>query len=121
MSRKRNICNSDFEGMFKRLEELSGGWNDLVEVHESIPRCMLHPNHTPKLIWNIILINLLFYTATVTPYKIAFIEAKPWEPWFVLDFMIDILFFIDVCINWMSAYHDADGRLITNRKKIIMN
>ena len=25
MSRKRNICTSDFEGMFKRLEELSGG------------------------------------------------------------------------------------------------
>ena len=68
-------------------------------VSESVPFCMFHPNRRPKIIWNIILIFLLVYTATVMPYRIAFIENKIFDAWFYVDLLIDILFLIDVIVN----------------------
>jgi hypothetical protein len=52
------------------------------------------------------------------PYKIAFIEVTPESDWFIVDIVIDILFFLDVCVNLFSAYYDNEGVLVTGRKKI---
>ena len=77
---------------------------------------MFHPDKTPKGVANGILAFLLIYTATVMPYKIAFIDSVPGDGWFYLDIVIDTLFFLDVCVNLTSAYYDEERVLITNRK-----
>lgn len=92
-----------------------------VVVSESIPFCMFHPNRKPKLIWNMIVIFLLVYTATVMPFRIAFIENKLFDEWFFIDLFIDVLFFIDVLVNLTSAYYDNEGQLVVSRYKILIN
>ena len=82
---------------------------------------MFHPNHKPKLVWNIIVIFLLVYTATVMPYRIAFIENQMFDEWFFIDLFIDVLFFIDVIVNLVSAYYDQEGQLVTSRYIIFIN
>jgi hypothetical protein len=82
---------------------------------------MFHPSNLPKRLWNVVLTFLLIYTATVMPYKIAFIDVTPDSPWFVFDLVIDCLFFTDFLVNLFSAYYDQDGILVTSRKKIFLN
>ena len=58
-------------------------------------------------VWNIIMMLLLLYTATYVPYKTAFVEDSPT---YVnnIEFAIDSLFFIDIVMNFISAYETAD-------------
>jgi hypothetical protein len=60
---------------------------------------MFHPNRKPKIIWNLVLVFLLVYTATVMPYRIAFIESELFDTWFFIDLTIDALFFADFLVN----------------------
>lgn len=50
--------------------------------------------------WSFILINLLLYTATVMPFKIALIEDEDSYPLFVIDTAIDFLYIIDIFVNF---------------------
>lgn len=94
---------------------------DEADQEEYVPFCMFHPSKVPKGIWNVVLSFLLLYTATVMPYKIAFIEVTPDSPWFIVDLIIDILFFTDFLVNCFSAYYDEEGIIVINRKKILCN
>jgi hypothetical protein len=81
---------------------------------------MFHPSNKPKTVWNVIMGILLVYTATVMPYKISFVVSKVGDPWFYLEIIIDILFFLDVIVNIFSAYVDHEGAIIKNRKMIFL-
>ena len=60
---------------------------------------MFHPNRWPKTAWNGVLMSLLIYTATVMPYRMAFIESEFGDDWFYTEIVIDSLFFIDLIVN----------------------
>ncbi len=47
----------------------------------------------------------MFYTATVMPYNITFMDDLS-EGWQYIDLVVDILFWIDLAINFISAYYD---------------
>ena len=61
---------------------------------------------------------LLFYTATLMPFNLAFVDGEPWDGWFVTDLIMDFLFFIDILIIFNTAYTDNEGLLIGDRCKI---
>jgi hypothetical protein len=61
--------------------------------------CMIHPDGYFKKVWNIVLTWLLIYTATVMPYRMAFIKTEFLGPWFIAELIIDFLFFCDVVFN----------------------
>lgn len=79
---------------------------------------LFHPSKPPITYWHIIVCILLFYTASVMPYALAFIEIEPWDGWFVIDLITDILFFTDVLLIFNTAYYDKEGNLVTDRKII---
>jgi|LauGreDrversion4_2_1035121.scaffolds.fasta_scaffold79409_6 hypothetical protein len=57
--------------------------------------------------WNIVMMLLLLYTATYVPFKTAFVEDSPA---YVnnIEFAIDSLFFVDLAVNFVSAYETND-------------
>jgi len=79
--------------------------------------CLIMPNHRFKSIWTITIIVLLIYTAIFVPYKIAFIEDESLAQ-LVIDAVVDILFGLDIVINFLSARETSSGKLITDHKKI---
>mmetsp|Transcript_34187 Transcript_34187/g.6166 ORF Transcript_34187/g.6166 Transcript_34187/m.6166 type:complete len:108 (+) Transcript_34187:406-729(+) len=80
---------------------------------------MLHPSNLSKTIWDFIIVLLLVYTATVMPFKFAFIDDD--SDWLIAEIMIDVLFLTDVVLTFFSAYYDDSGNIITDRKKIAIN
>ena len=85
-----------------------------------MPKFVIHPQGNFKRIWNIIVILLLLYTATITPYRNAFIESKAFDDWFYLEIVIDVLFMVDVIINLLTAHERFDGSFETSHKKMFV-
>lgn len=78
------------------------------------------PGSTVKTIWSSIYLILMFYTAFVMPYKLAFLQEDRESADFWLDASIDGLFFIDILVRLNSAYIDSMGNMVTNRKAIVL-
>jgi hypothetical protein len=94
--------------------------SDLDEFGSSkkFPCCLIHPNSLLKSFANVILAILLIYTATVMPWRMAFIDSVMWDDWFIAELIIDFLFFLDFIVNCFSAYLDYEGKLVVDRRKI---
>ena len=78
-----------------------------------------------KRFWNIIIILLLIYVALYVPYNICFSKKKPGDPKTTadqVDMVVDIMFGIDIVVNFISAYDDQiSGLPIIDLKKIAGN
>lgn len=70
-----------------------------------------------KTVWNIIIILLLAYTATLVPYKVAFIDDSTLADT-IIDTTVDILFIMDIFVNFFSAIEDSEGKAIGDCKTI---
>ncbi|OMJ81572.1 hypothetical protein SteCoe_4003 [Stentor coeruleus] len=91
--------------------------SEFVSSHCSV----IHPQSKFKKFWDCIMVILLLYTATIMPYRIAFIEGTVYDSWWWLDNTLNLLFFIDFLVNCISAYYDELDNLIYNHKKILLN
>lgn len=80
---------------------------------------LLHPDHVFKRIWNSILAILMVYTALIMPYRLAFSEQVFWDEWTIVEVAVDLMFLLDVGINFFSVTINEDGTFETNRSTII--
>ena len=67
--------------------------------------------------WSLFMIFLMMYTATITPYRVCFVEEVTGS-WLVVDIITDVMFGVDICLTFFSAYEENDATLVTNRTKI---
>ena len=59
---------------------------DDFDAEEEIPiGCLIHPSRNFAAIWNIVLVIILLYTATIMPYRIAFEEFVWFNAWFYIE------------------------------------
>lgn len=87
---------------------------------EFAPRFVINPNGKLKNYWNGVMVFMLAYTATVTPFLLAFIDSSIYDWIFWVDYFVTFLFLIDFIINFLTAYYDAHNNLVTDRKAIII-
>ena len=80
-------------------------------------KLIFHPKSTFKLMWNFLLMLLLFYTATVLPYRICF-DFLQSEKWSVLDICVDSFFFTDILVSFNTGLLSVQEKVSYNRKKI---
>eukprot|EP00966_Prymnesium_polylepis_P014391 332227-Prymnesium_polylepis.1 len=83
---------------------------------------ILDPNSHTRLLWDYTVIVLIIYTALLVPMRIAFadeLEATDDQArmWIALDRVVDILFILDVVLNFYTGHYYA-GVLVTNRNQI---
>ena len=58
--------------------------------------------------WDSVVALLLMFTCIVTPFEVAFIRTSPFlSAFFIINRLVDILFTIDVCINFGLMYFGA--------------
>jgi hypothetical protein len=78
--------------------------DDDIMVHKHKPsRCVLMPGNKLKTLWDIIVMFLLLYTALFVPFQVAFIDDVDTWLYVIMTFM-DVLFWVDVPIQFLSAY-----------------
>jgi hypothetical protein len=57
---------------------------------------MIHPDGKIAFCWNLVLIVLLLYTATIMPYRLAFVDPVMFDTWWFIEILVDVGFFTDV-------------------------
>lgn len=102
---------------FGMVKNLSKENEKLEKQFKSRWCCVLLPNNRFSLIWNMIMILLMFYVLIFVTFDVAFtkqninfqegyLAALKENTKMQLDVAVDILFTIDILVNFISAYED---------------
>ena len=85
---------------------------------------ILTENCKIRLVWNIILLILLFYTLFLTTFRISFIETtdEDFKNWEIFDNIVTGLFVLDIIITLNSSFFDVSKNIIVyHRFEILKN
>jgi len=91
---------------------------ELDETYEDNKMFMIDPNSSFKVIWDISLLLSIIYSAIFSPFFIAFNFDENFDLIFYLEALIDLLFIIDVVLNFLIPYYDHEENLVWNFSKI---
>lgn len=114
------------------LQVLSLGADVLPEYKLQAPRIhkwtILH--YSPfKAVWDWLILLLVIYTAIFTPYSAAFLLNEAGKvppetcgsycsPLSVVDLIVDIMFIIDILINFRTTYVNSNEEVVSHPAKI---
>ncbi|NXH02244.1 KCNH2 protein, partial [Loxia leucoptera] len=119
----------------KVTQVLSLGADVLPEYKLQAPRIhrwtILH--YSPfKAVWDWLILLLVIYTAIFTPYSAAFLLSDSEEaqrhhcgyscsPLNVVDLIVDIMFIIDILINFRTTYVNSNEEVVSHPAKIAIH
>ncbi|RWS11125.1 potassium voltage-gated channel protein eag-like protein, partial [Dinothrombium tinctorium] len=91
------------------------------EAPKTPPHILLH-YCAFKAIWDWVILCLTFYTAIMVPFNVAF-KNKTSEDvtLLVLDSIVDVIFFIDIVLNFHTTFVGPGGEVVSDPKIIRMN
>ena len=78
------------------------------------------PKNKRKQIFDLVIVVLLIYTATLVPYFTCFVDDIS-DFRFVFDLCVDFLFFIDIILNFLTGYELQNGVIEVRKCKIAIN
>ncbi|KAF4796617.1 Potassium voltage-gated channel subfamily H member 2 [Turdus rufiventris] len=125
----------DGSGHGQQEQVLSLGADVLPEYKLQAPRIhrwtILH--YSPfKAVWDWLILLLVIYTAIFTPYSAAFLLSDSEEaqrhqcgyscsPLNVVDLIVDIMFIIDILINFRTTYVNSNEEVVSHPAKIAIH
>ncbi|KAM3723153.1 Potassium voltage-gated channel [Dirofilaria immitis] len=81
-----------------------------------------------KAVWDWIILLLVIYTAIFTPYVAAFLlredssrKARFSEPLEIIDLIVDIMFIVDIIINFRTTYVNENDEVVSHPGKIAIH
>lgn len=91
------------------------------EAPKTPPHIILHYCFF-KALWDWMILMLTFYTAVMVPYNAAF-KNKTMDqvPLLVIDSIVDVVFFLDIILNFHTTFVGPTGEIISDPKTIRMN
>jgi len=99
------------------LEEENHGLKLRQEPSLKKYKSLIFPDDNFKQNWEIVLAIMILYSCLWVPYDMAFIDGEPVST-LILDGLSDFVFFIDILVNFNSAFYDSQDVLIFKRSKI---
>ncbi|XP_074653095.1 voltage-gated delayed rectifier potassium channel KCNH1-like [Tubulanus polymorphus] len=92
-----------------------------LEAPKTPPHIILH-YCAFKATWDWMILLLTFYTAVMVPFNVAF-ENKSMDdvPLLVVDSIVDVVFFIDIILNFHTTFVGPAGEVVSDPKIIRMN
>ncbi|KAJ7313388.1 hypothetical protein JRQ81_004710 [Phrynocephalus forsythii] len=119
----------------KVTQVLSLGADVLPEYKLQAPRIhrwtILH--YSPfKAVWDWLILLLVIYTAVFTPYSAAFLLNEEQEeklsdcsyscdPLYIIDLIVDIMFIVDIIINFRTTYVNVNDEVVSHPAKIAIH
>ena len=81
--------------------------------------CVIKDSNKFKIVWNILLIVFVVYSATYLPYRLTFIENDQTT---AFDHLMNGFFIVDLIVNFLSSYEDpVTLQEVTDNKLIAIN
>lgn len=75
-----------------------------------------------KTIWDWMILVLTFYTSVMVPFNAAFRSKTIADiPLLVVDSIVDVVFFIDIVLNFHTTFVGPGGEIVSDPKIIRMN
>ncbi|XP_014890573.1 potassium voltage-gated channel subfamily H member 5-like [Poecilia latipinna] len=90
------------------------------EAPKTPPHIILH-YCTFKTTWDWVILILTFYTAIMVPYNVSFRTKHNNLAWLVVDSVVDVIFLIDIVLNFHTTFVGPAGEVISDAKLIRMN
>ncbi|XP_030577424.1 potassium voltage-gated channel subfamily H member 5-like [Archocentrus centrarchus] len=90
------------------------------EAPKTPPHIILH-YCTFKTTWDWVILILTFYTAIMVPYNVSFRTKQNNLAWLVVDSVVDVIFLIDIVLNFHTTFVGPAGEVISDAKLIRMN
>lgn len=84
---------------------------------QNIPKYVLYPNADFRQRWDITIIMLVLYNVMVIPMEIG-LEMTTNTAWTVFDYLVDLLFAIDIALNFRTGYFDERNTLVMDTRRI---
>ena len=93
------------------------------KILEKKSKIVLMPDNQFKRIWNIIIMTLLLYVATYVPFSTCFNQKQGKFDTFIeyFDLIVDLIFFVDIFVNFVSSYEDSSGLPVVDLGDIARN
>mmetsp|Transcript_11318 Transcript_11318/g.22262 ORF Transcript_11318/g.22262 Transcript_11318/m.22262 type:complete len:691 (-) Transcript_11318:114-2186(-) len=94
-------------------------YTQMDEEEEPEKWWIIYPNSNFKSVWNVLLILLLLYTATLMPYRISFVDKDDKDGWWYWELLVDFGFFMDILVTCFSAFTNSESEVVTDLKAIV--
>lgn len=95
-----------------------------------IHKCTILHYSPFKAVWDWIILLLVIYTAIFTPYMAAFLlnenrrdknESRYTDPLTITDLLVDVMFIIDILINFRTTYVNKNDEVVSHPGKIAIH
>jgi len=89
-----------------------------------IQRFIMHPDNNIRRIWTCLVVGLLVYTGTIFIYRLIFVrfyvprELEVPKFWTAFDSMVDVMFLLDLMIQFLFTYTSEKGHEVALPRKI---
>ncbi|KAM4695290.1 voltage-gated delayed rectifier potassium channel KCNH1 isoform 2-T2 [Discoglossus pictus] len=90
------------------------------EAPKTPPHIILH-YCVFKTTWDWVILILTFYTAILVPYNVSFKTKQNNVAWLVIDSIVDVIFLVDIVLNFHTTFVGPAGEVISDPKLIRMN
>lgn len=81
----------------------------------------IYPDDSIKLFWDFLISVMLILIGLIIPYRISFINEDDQDSWIPFDYVCDVMFAIDIAVNFLTAYYNEKNELEKRYKKIAKN
>ena len=80
-------------------------------------RCVVYPDNKARGRWELTVTILLLLTLLITPWNLGFAEEENTET-IVFETLLDIVFFVDLIVNFFFAFNDKNTELVDDSRTI---
>ena len=86
-------------------------------------KCIINPKSKYQGRWDVLMMLLLVYTATVTPFEVGFLDIEDLlHPLNIINRIVDVLFLQDLIQQFMTPFYNAEnGGWVINHRRIANN
>jgi hypothetical protein len=117
LPRGYTIKGQNIRNIRKTVKISDSDSEDYASDIDQLDEYIIYPNNMYKVFWDFIIGLLIIYSVTFTPFKMSYVKK---ESIFLIIFelIIELIFIIDIGLNFFTAYLDSQGNLIKMQKKI---
>ena len=93
----------------------------MVQKNKELPRYLVNPIGFFKKVWDVLMVFILLYIATLVPYRTAFVDEESSGLMKAFELTVDVMFVLDIFLTFLTPYERRDSSYEYKLKNIAIN